>query len=893
LDAATALDLLQQHAGAMALCDATGRVEWCNHALLCATGHADAPWRGELLATLLGLAPADAQRLQDALCVGQSMDLPDMRVAVGNAACAWWRMHLGMLPDGRRVITWQPLDDTEAWNLARTHDVTVEQLGLALELGRIVVFRHDLHTDRVRFSDTAFDLLGLPRACSDLSAQELREWVHPDDRPALRRAVEQAVSSGRPVDLETRFRHADGRWRHLLTRRVLQRDAHGDAIAVLGVGLDLSERVESSKRQLELVRQFELTARAAGIGYWSVQADTGLACWSEQTFVLHGLAADALAPPMPQWLKRFVHSDDRQRVLRRFRDWLECDAATLELELRIVRSDGAMRHLLSCSRKEGPGGHYDVFGVLMDVTDRRAAEAALHQASERAALATRAAGMGTWEQDLHTGQAHWDEQMWRLRGLQPRATALSAEERMALVHPDDREATLRVLNQAQSDGRLTSLEFRVRWPDGQWRWIASRAITVCDERGQPARRIGVNWDITDARMAQIAREEKAVAQRESRAKSQFLSRMSHELRTPLNAVLGFAQLLLADGDKVSAETRRRRLEQIHGAGQHLLSLIDDVLDLSSLEGGEMRMSALPVPLAALVSGTLPLVERLARQRKVKLRSGTLDAVARADTTRLRQVLLNLLTNAVKYNREGGQVLVEAETHGDKVVLRVGDTGRGMDAAQLRQAFEPFNRLGREHEGIEGTGIGLAIVKALVERMGGTVHVDSTPGQGSCFEVWLSDGSMLEAASRPAKTTAAAAMTPAAALGRPARLLYIEDNAVNVLIVQELLAQRSDLQLMTAADGLTGLSLAASSQPDLILVDMQLPDIDGHEVLRRLRADPATAGIACISVSANAMPEDIEHALRCGFSDYWTKPLDFGLFMQSLDTLFGAPAEDAA
>ncbi|HYN60927.1 MAG TPA: PAS domain-containing protein, partial [Rubrivivax sp.] len=598
LDAATALDLLQQHAGAMALCDAAGHVEWCNHTLLCATGHADAPWRGQPLATLLGLAPADAQRLQDALCVGQAQDLPDMRVAVGSTACAWWRMQLRMLPDGRRVTNWQPMDelhrqraqtqrlaelldmaqdfgrlgvwerdvrtlqgrwdrhihrfwglsesdvvpdfttamksvvsedrvaleqafgnsmrhagsyaqrfrvrsadgvlrqlhshwvvkdgedgvperiigiivdDTEAWTLARTHDETVEQLGLALELGHIVVFRHDLHTERVRFSDRAFDLLGLPRACTELSAVELREWVHPDDRPALRRVVEQAVSSGRPVDLETRFRHADGSWRHLLTRCVLQRDAHGDAIAVLGVGLDLSARVESSKRQLELVRQFELTAQAAGIGYWSVQADTGLARWSEQTFVLHGLAADAPALPMAQWLERFVHGDDRQTVQRRFRDWVKSDAPTLELELRIVRSDGAMRHVLSYSRKEGPSGHYDIFGVLMDVTDRRAAEAALHQASERAALATRAAGMGTWEQDLHTGQAHWDEQMWRLRGLQARATPLDIDERMALVHPDDRDATLRTLNQAQSDGRVSNLEFRVRWPDGQWRWIA-------------------------------------------------------------------------------------------------------------------------------------------------------------------------------------------------------------------------------------------------------------------------------------------------------------------------------------------------------------------------------------------------------------------------------------
>jgi len=364
--------------------------------------------------------------------------------------------------------------------------------------------------------------------------------------------------------------------------------------------------------------------------------------------------------------------------------------------------------------------------------------------------------------------------------------------------------------------------------------------------------------------------------------------MSHELRTPLNAVLGFAQLLLSDGERVTAETRRRRLEQIHGAGQHLLSLINDVLDLSNLEGGGIRITAQPVPLAALVAETLPLVERQARQRKVKLRSGTLAGVALADATRLRQVLLNLLTNAVKYNREGGQVLIEADATDDGVLLRVSDSGRGMNEAQLQQAFEPFNRLGLENEGIEGTGIGLAIVKALVERMGGKVQARSAPGQGSIFEVRLPEASAQDSAEPAPAMQGTPALTALRAVGKPGRLLYIEDNPVNLMIVQELLAQRPDLQLHTASDGLSGVSVALSQRPDLILVDMQLPDIDGHEVLRRLRADEATAAIPCISLSANAMPEDIERALHAGFDDYWTKPLDLRLFMRSLESIFGAP-----
>jgi signal transduction histidine kinase/ActR/RegA family two-component response regulator len=789
------------------------------------------------------------------------------------------------------------VDETEAWQLAQAHAETAQQLGLALDLANIVVFRHDLTSDRVHISEKAFTLLGRPLPTSDfMSPAELRALVHPDDQPALRASLEQAVASGQPVDVETRFAHADGSWRHVLTRRMLQRDAQGRPAALLGVGLDLSERVQSSKRQIELMRQFELTARTAGIGYWSVDAETRQPRWSEQTFLLHGLPPDAQALPIRVWLQRFVHADDRHSVQQRYADWVKRGGPNLVQELRIVRGDGSIRHVLSYSRLEGSPGRYDFFGVLMDVTERRAAEAALHRANERAALAIRGAGMGTWEQDLLTNQAWWDEQMWRLRGLAPRAQPLSVEERMALVHPDDRETTLQALNRATTEGLLSNLEFRVRWPDGQWRVIASRSIAVRDEQGRLSRRIGVNWDITDMRNAQLAREEKLLAQRESRAKSQFLSRMSHELRTPLNAVLGFAQLLLSDGERAAPETRRRRLEQIHGAGQHLLALIDDVLDLSSLEGGEMRIAAQPVPLAALVAQTLPLVERQARQRKVKLRCGSLDGVARGDAVRLRQVLLNLLTNAVKYNREGGQVLVEAgPAGGGQVRLRVTDTGRGMSAEQLQQAFEPFNRLGLESEGIEGTGIGLPIVKALVGHMGGTLHAQSTPEQGSVFEVQLADGAALDAASAAAAAPAGSgARLPALApAGRPRRLLYIEDNPVNVMIVQEVLARRSDLQLQTATDGLSGLSLAATCAPDLILVDMQLPDIDGHEVLRRLRADAATRDIACISVSANAMPDDIRRALQAGFADYWTKPLDLRAFMGSIDRIFGAEVSGAA
>ncbi len=263
--------------------------------------------------------------------------------------------------------------------------------------------------------------------------------------------------------------------------------------------------------------------------------------------------------------------------------------------------------------------------------------------------------------------------------------------------------------------------------------------------------------------------------------------------------------------------------------------------------------------------------------------------------RLRQVLLNLLSNAIKYNRRGGWVRVSAATltQGDapRVRLSVADGGRGLDDEQQRQLFEPFNRLGAERHGIAGTGIGLTIVKAVVEQMGGTVAVSSAPGVGSRFDVELPAAAADEPDTAPTPLPEAPALAPRAQPRRQ-RLLYIEDNAVNRTIVEQLIERRDGIELECAVDGDSGVRAAQACPPALVLVDMQLPDCDGHEVLRRLRADARTAALPCIAVSANALPQDIERARAAGFADYWTKPLDLRAFMKALDRLLG-PAADPA
>jgi PAS domain S-box-containing protein len=786
-------------------------------------------------------------------------------------------------PDGRPTrALGVVVDDTQTWALAQSHDALSSQMALAMDLSGIVVWRHDFASRRVVFDRHGAGILGIEAGPEGVPIETVRARLRPEDLQRVTASRKEALRSGQPSDAELRYLAADGSQRTVLTRRVVQRDSHGTPVAFLGVALDITERVAESQRAGELARRFELATRTAGVGYWSVEGRAERATWSEQLRAMHGLPADAPVPTLERWLADFVHPDDRADVQQRFADWVRSGTETLEGDFRIVRCDGGVREVLAHSCVERVGHQPLLFGVVVDVTDHRGAQLALRRADERAALAARGAGLGTWESDAGDGRAFWDEQMWHLRGLPPRPEPPSLDGMLALVHPEDRDEARRRLAAADRLNEPSSHEFRVVLPDGRVRWLASRSALVRDGAGKPLRRIGVNWDITDARTAEAVRQERELALRESRAKSKFLARMSHELRTPLNAVLGFSQLMLQDhSGSYDAALRRQWLETIESAGQHLLSLINDVLELTSVEGGEVPLALCSVPLAPLVAEALSLLAPTIRERGIVVRQAALDGAVRADPTRLRQVLLNLISNAVKYNRPGGEVELRAVRHDGWVELQVADTGRGLNAEQLGHLFEPFNRLGNEGGGIEGTGIGLVIVKSLVERMGGSVGVDSTPGVGSVFRLRLADASD-DGVPAPLPQRPPGPAAGAAAPG--GSVLYIEDNPVNVLIVKELVSLRPGLRLSVAVNGGSGVEQARRLQPDLILLDMQLPDIDGLEVLRRLRADPATARIRCIAVSANVMPEDVARAMAAGLDDYWPKPIDMNAFLSTIDRL---------
>ncbi|MDE2275578.1 MAG: PAS domain-containing protein, partial [Burkholderiales bacterium] len=455
------------------------------------------------------------------------------------------------------------------------------QLALAATLSKLAIWRHDLATDRVQYNDQAYRLLGLAPRPEGLHIGEIRALTHADDLPRVLESNALALRNGEPADLHVRYRQSDGSWRHVLTRRILQRDADGRPIAFLGVALDITERIEQERRADEATRRFEMVTRAAGIGYWQLDAGAERAVWSPELRALFALPPAQPVPTLQEWLQRCVHEDDRDEVRQRLAQWVASGDESLALALRIVRHDGAVRHVATHShqprRAAGPPEGRSLFGIVIDVTERREAELALRSASESAALVARSVGLGTWSLDPQTGEARWDAQMWVLRGRPPQPRAMTLEERRACQHPDDRETFGRILAQAIEQGTPVEQEFRVIWPDGSVHWLASRSLELVDAHSGRRRRIGVNWDVTDSRNAAAARQASELARRESQAKSRFLARMSHELRTPLNAVLGFSQLLLADdrGADPAAATRRRRLQHVRLAGQHLLTLIND------------------------------------------------------------------------------------------------------------------------------------------------------------------------------------------------------------------------------------------------------------------------------------------------------------------------------
>jgi len=441
------------------------------------------------------------------------------------------------------------------------------------------------------------------------------------------------------------------------------------------------------------------------------------------------------------------------------------------------------------------------------------------------------------------------------------------------------------------EGRVTNYELTARARNGKETVVSYNAATLHDRDRGLRGVFAAARDVTERKRFELALQEKnielenarSIADKANLAKSDFLSSMSHELRTPLNAVLGFAQLLDSETPPPT-DSQRAGIKQILQAGAFLLELINEILDLAMIESGQMAWSLEPVSLTEVMLECQTMIEPQAGKRGIRVafpRIAT-PCYIHGDRTRVKQVLINLLSNAIKYNRDGGTVVVECNASAAQCIrVSIEDSGEGLPPEKVAQLFQPFNRLGQQHGVEEGTGIGLVVTKRLIELMGGTIGVESTAGRGSRF--WVD----FVVAPAPGLVVAdAESVLPmdSNVQDGAARhtLLYVEDNPANLQLVEQIIARRPDMRLLSASTGIEGIALARAARPDVILMDINLPGMNGIEAMQILRADTATARIPVVALSANAMPRDMERGLQAGFFRYLTKPIKLEEFTKTLD-----------
>ena len=712
------------------------------------------------------------------------------------------------------------------------------------------------------------------------------ERVHPDDHAHVREALRAvAAAPGTEGAAEFRYRAKCGEWRCVEAVGKTLTDDPGEGIVINTRDVTARRKAEEALRESE-ERYRALIENGHDIIVILDPEKGRIRYQSPSMERILGYAPGELAE---RSVFELVHPDDLPAAMREIEAAVAAPGTTRMAEYCFLHRDGSWRHLETFGRTLLPDSAAQglVFNTR-DITERKEAEDALRR-SEHHFRRLIENGQDNIVIVDHAGtMLYQSPSSLRIVGYTPEE--LEGNNAFDWVHPEDAPTVAAELAKTfASPGYIGQVEYRFRHKDGTWRYLEAFGQTLNPDTADEGVVANIR-DVTERRLAEEAlRRATAEAERANQAKSEFLSRMSHELRTPMNSILGFAQLL--ERAPLPA-AQQRGVQHILTAGRHLLRLINEVLDIARIESGRQQLSLEPVRLDAVLQEAVALARPLAAQGAISLRGPDEAGEAlfvRADRQRLVQVLLNLLSNAIKYNRPGGEVRLGWELHvadGEeeaRVRLRVRDTGVGIAPAELDQLFVPFARLGAEQSGVEGTGLGLALSQRLVEAMGGGLALEHTGPAGSSFAVdlRLSRDPVEGLAMRPAAAPAAASGAPSS---RPVTLLYVEDNLANLSLVETILAARPGWRTIPALQGRLGAELACEHVPDVVLLDLHLPDVQGDEVLRRLRADRRTAAIPVVMISADATPRTIDRLRAQGADAYLTKPLDVDEFLSTIDRL---------
>ncbi|OGV71806.1 MAG: hypothetical protein A3B82_04080 [Methylophilales bacterium RIFCSPHIGHO2_02_FULL_57_10] len=646
--------------------------------------------------------------------------------------------------------------------------------------------------------------------------------------------------------------------------------------------LDITERKQAQEKQLHAV--LEASAEAM-----LLVDDEGTIIFansaSEQTFgypvaELAGLNVDALVPLRI----RARHGQLRAEFMRN----PQPRPMAASKRLSAVRKDGSEFPVEIGLSFMQMNNRTVVIATIDNITKRKQDEQELQASEERWKFALEGGGEGVWDWDIETGEVFLSPRCKEILGIAADAGEGQLSEWKSTIHPEDLPGVMEDL-QAHLDGKTDAhiVEHRVLLEDGSWKWLLTRGKVVSrNANGKALRMIGTQEDITERKQLELSLQKaKHAAESANRAKSEFLSNMSHELRTPLNAILGFSELMKGDADEPLTPSHQEYTGEIYKAGKHLLRIISDIIDLARIEAGKLEISLESIYLAQLVRDCNALLAPVASRYNVILMApGDIppSLCVIADHTRLKQVLINLMTNAMKYNRKNGvvQVVVEPAEKEGCVRIAVKDTGMGISRENQAQLFQSFNRLGMEGAGIEGTGIGLALTKRLVELIGGKIGLESKEGIGSTFWVSLPLGAAPQTVA-PASESQAAASAPSPPSIKK-RVLYIEDNPSNRMLMEAIMKRFTHIEFATAPSAEIGLPLIDFLQPDLVLLDVNLPGMDGYQALAQLKQSEHTRDIPVIAMTANAFKADIEHAEESGFSGYLTKPVSIHALQDILD-----------